>query len=140
MMVMGRPTKLDDKLTIEICKLIELGVSPPVAAECCGITKQSFYNWMERGEEAKTGKHRDFFDKIEQSKAIAVKECIVDIKNSKDWKAKAWLVERLDRFSYGTVKKVELEHSGSVNNTVTFNPIMQDEILEEEGYDGDESE
>ena len=135
---MGRPTKLDDKLTIEICKLIELGVSPPVAAECCGITKQSFYNWMEKGEAAKSGKHKDFFDKIEQSKAVAVKECIVDIKNSKDWKAKAWLVERLDRFSYGTVKKVELEHSGSVNNKVTFNPIMQNEILEEEGYDGDE--
>jgi len=133
----GRPTKLDDKVTIEICKLIELGVTPPVAAECCGITRQTYYNWMERGQKSKRkSQYQEFFYKIEESKALAVKDCVLKIRDSKDWKALAWLLEHLDKFNYGTVKKLEVEHSGKIETENRYKHTIEligtDEFREQE--------
>jgi len=63
-----RPTKLNDERQEEIARMIEEGHSIGAAARSNGITVQTFFNWMERGEEADAGPFADFFDRITRAR------------------------------------------------------------------------
>lgn len=112
----GRPSKLTPEKTKEICDIIRLGVTPLTAAQSCGIAKATFYLWQQKARDAKrANKYTEFMDNIEEAKANAIQKCITDIYNAKDWKAKAWLAEHLDRFNYGAVQKLEVESKVKVD-------------------------
>jgi hypothetical protein len=46
----GRRTVLSKELLEKICSFIRAGTYDYVAAEACGVSRRTFFNWLERGE------------------------------------------------------------------------------------------
>lgn len=59
----GRPTKFNSKLQKRIIKLLSDGATVTDTCAHVGIHKQTFYNWLERGE-ADDPDYVDFFDAV----------------------------------------------------------------------------
>ncbi len=69
----GRPAKLTEEAQKAIVEAIGSGSFDYIAAEAAGITARSFRNWMERGEQATSGKYHDFYLAVMQARAQARK-------------------------------------------------------------------
>ena len=60
--------KLTDQLCDEICNDIKAGVPIKHASISHGISESTFYNWFDKGRDAKSGKFKKFYDKIQEQK------------------------------------------------------------------------
>ena len=68
---MGRPTKLDEQTQRLILVGIRLGLKYEEAAQAAGICEATFYNWINRGKQAKSGKFLGFLESLKRSNAEA---------------------------------------------------------------------
>lgn len=59
-----RPTKLSHARQESIATMIEQGHSINASCRSNGIHRESFYNWMRKGEEQEEGEYADFFDRL----------------------------------------------------------------------------
>ena len=122
-------TKLTDQLCDEICNDIKAGVPIDHASVAHGITRQTFYNWYNKGEQSKSGKFKKFYDKVEEAKSVAITLRARRIyKAGEDcWQADAWWLERVDPTNFGRkdTHKIEAdvkaEHNGFENLIGAFN-------------------
>jgi len=64
----GRPEKLTHERQEAIAADLEAGIPVKHAAPMNGIRKQTFYNWIERGEEQDEGVYADFFDRVTRAR------------------------------------------------------------------------
>lgn len=110
--------KLTDKLCDEICNDIKAGVPIKHASISHGITERTFYNWFEKGKEAKSGKFRKFYDKIQEAKSVAITLRARRIYKAGEtsWQADAWWLERVDPDNFG--KKEYHKHEADINADV----------------------
>ena len=70
-MARGRKTKLTPKVQDKICEYIRLGMTYEIAARVAGICRQTLWDWQARGEKAKSGVYREFFNALEVAEADA---------------------------------------------------------------------
>lgn len=66
---MPRPSKLSPDLQAKIVERLQAGATIQATCDSVGIHKQTFYNWMEQGEKAKSGAFFDFFDAATRAQA-----------------------------------------------------------------------
>ena len=64
----GRPTKLSLERQEQIAGAIENGKSMNSAARMAGVTPQTVYNWLSRGEDETEGVFAEFFERIARAK------------------------------------------------------------------------
>lgn len=118
---MGRHCKLTPELQDKICELIRQGNHAKVAAAACGICEGTFYNWLDLGRKAKTGKYFEFLELTSRAKAefetVAVKEI--------GFKHKEWLLERRHPDRWGNTQKIE--HSGKVDISILKKYLEKDD-------------
>jgi len=104
----GRPTKLNDSLTLKVCEIISEGNYIETAAACAGISKQTLYNWLKKGARDKILKrnnvHTRFLDAIKT--ALAESEAgdvrlISAAAKAGFWQAAAWKLERRNPSRWG---------------------------------------
>jgi len=95
--------KLTDQLCDDICNDIKAGVPIKHAAIAHGITRTTFYDWYNKGEQAKSGKFKKFYDKVEEAKSVAVTLRARRIYKAGEtsWQADAWWLERVDPDNFG---------------------------------------
>ena len=67
----GRKPKLTPQTHQQIVSVIRAGTFEIVAARTAGIGKSTFYTWLKRGAEAKTGMYREFHDDVIRARAEA---------------------------------------------------------------------
>lgn len=94
--------KLNPELTKNICKNIKNGIPFKYACKICGISKSTFYNWHNKGKKANDGLFKEFYDEVEEAKAVAIALRLKRIYKAgeKNWKADAWWLERVcDEFN-----------------------------------------
>lgn len=96
---MSRPSKLTPETQTQITRLIQVGNTVEVAAEAAGISRSTFFSWMERGAEAgpKNKPFRDFRTAVEQARAEAEATLVARIAKAAQngsWSAAGWLLER----------------------------------------------
>lgn len=126
---MGRPTKLTDEICEAIVDSIKEGIPPGTAAELHGITRRTHERWLKRGREAKRKtKYTEYCRRIEGAKAYASKTHLHAIMESKDWKARKYLLTLLDT-TYALPDKLEL--SGQVDSKVEADVKVEYEIPED---------
>lgn len=121
-------TKLNDKICDEICNDIKAGVPIKHAAISHGISEGTFYNWYNKGEQAKSGKFRKFYDKVKEAKSVAITLRAKRIYKAGEmsWQADAWWLERVDPDNFGrkdrlnVESKSEIEHKGFKNLIEAF--------------------
>ena len=95
--------KLTDRLCDEICNDIKAGVPIVHAAISHGITHTTFYDWYNKGKNAKSGKFKQFHDKVEEAKSVAItlRARRIYKAGEDNWQADAWWLERVDPDNFG---------------------------------------
>jgi len=134
----GRKPKLTPELQQEIVKAIRLGNYIEVSAACAGICKQTLYNWLRRGERAKSGKYRQFLDAVQRAVAEAEVVNVGQVSRAAtqgDWKAATWRLERQHRDRWGSGQKRSEEDDKTANHEIVARVLeevsaMSDEELE----------
>lgn len=89
-------SKLTPELSAKLCEALAKGYSIPAACSVVGIVEQTYRNWYNRGEQAKTGKYRQFYCDANNAKDKAthlVETVIIDAIPSDVGTAKWWLVK-----------------------------------------------
>ena len=115
--------KLTDELCDEICKDITQGVPIKHAAIAHGISESTFYNWMDKGKKAKSGKFCKFFNKVNEAKSQAIKLRAKRIckAGKSNWQADAWWLERVDPENFGRRETIKQD--------VTLDANVRTELL-----------
>ena len=98
---------------------IEQGVPIKVAVLACGIkSRKTFYRWMKKGSEAKSGAYREFYEKIQHAEARAEAATFVNLKAvskkagpAEEAKTLRWTLER--RFGWKDERRTELVVEGA---------------------------
>lgn len=115
--------KLTDHLCDEICNDIKAGVPIKHASIAHGISESTFYNWFDKGKEAKSGKFRKFYDKIQEAKSVAITLRARRIYKAGEtsWQSDAWWLERVDPENFGRkdTHKVDMKTDQKVKQDIT---------------------
>jgi hypothetical protein len=115
----GRKTKLTKERQDKICELLRAGNYFDAACGAVGITPQTGYNWLKRGNDAKSGIYFDFFEAVKKAEAEAEAATVVIIRKAAldTWQAAAWWLER--RFPGKWGKQIrDIKHSGKVEHDI----------------------
>lgn len=115
---MARRGKLTPEIQREICQVIAAGNYIKVAAEYVGLPPQRIFDWMKKGENAKSGRYREFYDAVKkaQKQAEIRNVAIIQEAAQKQWQAAAWYLERKHPERWGRVR-VDVNHTGEVQIT-----------------------
>jgi hypothetical protein len=112
----GRPSKLTKQRQENIAAMIEDGHSIGAAARSTGITVQTFFNWMERGEQQDEGVYGDFFDRITRARGVGESrylDAIVDIaKETNDTATLMTLLKSRYPNSWGDAERADQDAGG----------------------------
>lgn len=109
----GRPSKLTLERKNNLIESIRKGSYLNAACRIAGITEQTFYNWMERGEKAKKGEYFEFFEAARDAEAQAEIRAVAQwqSKMGDDWRAaRDFLRYRFGKNGWSDISKIE--HSG----------------------------
>ena len=118
---MGRPTKLNTTTKRRLLKAFRLGSTVERACGAAGIDNASYYNWMKRGEAAKSGAYFEFFHEIKKAQEFAYQKALGHVHDAmaENWTAAAWYLERRHRKEFGK------------NEHITHERVTPPEVVEE---------
>lgn len=112
--------KLTDEVQETIVESLENGLSIAAACGRARISKPTFYNWYNRGAEAKSGKYKNFHDAVDNAKDVAQSNFEVVITSAADkgtWQAAAWWLERRRPEMYKLKESREIDAKVQSENT-----------------------
>ncbi len=113
----GRPTKLDREAANAIVGILQLGLTIEDACAAAGISERAFHMWIKRGERCERARQprpedepfMQFMQAVKKARALGkvahIKTIqaasIGDGKTPGDWKASAWVLERMYPKEFG---------------------------------------
>jgi transposase len=106
---MGRPSKLRPEVETTLTFALGEGATVEHACDYAGIHKQTFYNWIHRGE-ADDPEYIDFFDAITHARGRGIVtdlEVISAAVRAGDWRAAAWRLAHRYPADYGQKVKIQ---------------------------------
>lgn len=135
-----RKVKLNPQIQDAICNEIKRGT--PITSACliAGISKDTYYRWYRKGEKAKTGRFKEFYNKIEEAKAYAIALRVENIRKAGrngSWQADAWWLERMDPENFSrkdnvNVKSENINHNLNINLGKLFDDGLIEDILKDD--------
>lgn len=131
----GRKPKLDRQTETRLLALLKAGVPKEVACAGVGIASRTLRIWMERARNGEE-KYEEFADKVEAAQAEAQAAMLVKIRKfgDKDWKAMAWVLERVFSETYGYKSQTKAELTGKDGSPLQgdLTPAMMRSFVEEQ--------
>lgn len=101
---MARPSKLTPEVQERITQAVRTGATYELAAGYGGVVYSTFNTWMTKGEKARTGKYREFYEAIKLAESAAAVGWLAKIEKAASdgsWQAAAWKLERRYPEDYG---------------------------------------
>ena len=89
--------KLTPELSAKLCEALAKGHSIEAACAYVGIVRATFYNWYHKGENAKSGKFKQFTCDVDNAQDLATlraEKPIIDNIPTDEKTAKWWLTKR----------------------------------------------
>ncbi len=129
---MARPTKLTPEIQERIVAAIRAGNYPEPSACSAGVSPATYYRWMKRGEEAKTGIYREFYEAVKRAEASAEVHAVAVIRKeiaAGDWRAAANFLER--RFGDRWRRRESIEHDGTQRLVINTEHLADPELRKE---------
>jgi hypothetical protein len=111
----GRKLILTGEIIAKAEKLLRTGNYATVIADHLGIGYSTWFHWLQKGEEAKTGIYRQFLDMVKKTEAAAEMAALAGILTAGmegNWQALAWFLERKHPDRYGRRDRITAEVSG----------------------------
>lgn len=97
------------KFNEEVCKCIvdnySEGLSITDCADIAGVARETIHRWMKKGETARSGKYKQFYQDMLQARVKFKKYHIQKVAESKDWRASQYLLQVTDQNFIVTEKK-----------------------------------
>jgi hypothetical protein len=140
-----QPTKaeLDPTIIETVLEILEVGAGRTVAAAQAGISDETIRNYEKRGlrawkkresGEELTGRElffADFYQRLRKAETKAKADYLRKIAKhgNRDWKALAWLLERLFPKDFGKHVDVGLQHSGSIESRHDLSKLTTEELM-----------
>ena len=128
----GRKCKLTKDLQDQITLLIRAGNYTETSAAFCGISKDTFYDWLKKGAKNPNSKFGRFSDAV--GKAIAESEVrdVQKLAKAPEWQTVAWRLERRFPTRWGRMDRQEISGPGGgpvqTNATVTAIPFQPEHV------------
>lgn len=118
---MGRPTKLTPEVQAKIVQAIRSGNYAEVAAKYAGVSRATFYAWLERGERETEGPYLDFLDAIKAAESAAEVEAVAQVRlaSRESWQAGMTWLERKFPDRWGRHDRYEITHKQPDVRTLT---------------------
>lgn len=140
----GRPSKLTPAIIAKVQEILPVALYVETVAAYLGVDRQTFYNWMRRGEReakrlqrkrtkplAKEAIYLEFHAAIQKAlaegeflNALLIRQAASD---GKSWPAAAWLLER--RFPERWGHKQHIEHSGPQQQPIPLTVSLEQILL-----------
>lgn len=108
----GRKPKLTTALMGEFVKLLsQKGVTVRLACQTLCISEQTFYVWLEKGTDEDRGLYREFLEATTAARGKSQRNLVGAIAkhSTKDWRAAAWLLERMNPTDWGNQAAFRLQ-------------------------------
>jgi transposase len=137
----GRPSKLTPEIVQKVREILPVALYIETVAAYLGVDRQTFYNWIKRGEReakrlqkqkkpaprAKEALYLEFFHAVKKAlaegefhNALLIRTAATD---GESWTAAAWLLER--RFPERWGQRQRLEHSGPRNKPIPIEMTVE---------------
>ncbi len=119
---MARPSKLTPEVQKRLVKAIKAGNYYEAACGFAGIHYSTFRKWMQKGEKAKSGKYREFFEAITHAEYQAEVRMVAQWQQHmpEDYRAIRDFLERRYPDRWGKRKfDVDMKHSGEIEVEIT---------------------
>lgn len=107
--------KFNEEICKELCDLHEEGLPRKSCADFVGIDRKTLYNWLQKGEKAKSGKYRQFYLNWRKAEARYEQYHLQKIHNSKSWMAHQYLLQVKDSETYVVAEKQQVESKAEVD-------------------------
>jgi len=136
-------TKFDPDTCHKIIQALEAGNYQKTAAALAGVSENTFYRWMDRGKNAKSGKYREFCESVKKAEEKAKAYHLQQIRKASEngsWQASAWYLERKHPQEWGRQQRIDMKADvkskveGAITTKIIFDPSIQQQILSEEDY------
>jgi hypothetical protein len=85
----GRPTKLNEALTKQICQLLSEGISITATCDALGVTESRCFDWMKKGDQDEQP-YAKFREQATRARANGKIALVRRILADKDWRALSW--------------------------------------------------
>lgn len=107
----GRPTKFTPEVREKILAAIRAGNYAGVAADYAGVGETTFYRWLQKGREAKSGKFREFWVAVKKAEREAEVRAVAQIQKHMDsnWQAAMTYLERKHPDRWGRRDRLQVE-------------------------------
>jgi transposase len=107
----GRRSKLDPERTKLVVEAISLGCHLDAAAAHAGISRTTFWRWMQIGEEAKRGPFRDFYNAVRAAEARLEVVLTGKLRTAadRDWRANLEFMARRFPERWGTKDRHQVD-------------------------------
>lgn len=104
---MAAKSKLTPEIQRRIVTLLRAGNFIEITSQSVGITKETFYQWMKRGEREREGIYADFAAEVTAALAQAESRAVAVIAKAAEhhWQAAAWYLERRAPTRWGRQSK-----------------------------------
>ena len=133
---MAAKSKLTPELLRRLTMLLRAGNFVEVATEAVGITKETFYQWLKRGQRDTEGVYHEFATEVHAARAQAECRAVAVIAKASEhhWQAAAWFLERSapgrwGRTSSGAVRPDEARGVPAEKASPTFVPVALSDAL-----------
>jgi transposase len=110
----GRPTKLTPEVQSRIVEAIQAGNYYEAACGYAGVHYATFRRWIQRGEKAKSGRYREFYEAVTRAETNAEVRMVAQWQKHmpEDYRAIRDFLERRHPQRWG--KRMEVDHTGEV--------------------------
>lgn len=112
----GAPKKLNEELIDQICQYILGGSYVETASAACGVSKETFYQWLKKGkQDINALNYLTLEAKLSQrvlealGKADVRDVMRIDKAAEQDWRAAAWRLERRNAKHWGPKAAIKVE-------------------------------
>ena len=95
--MVGRPSKLTPQTRRALVGALRQGATWTIACRAARVHRATARRWMVKGETAKAGEYRTFYDEVKQADAegaLAALAVVAEAAQDGSWQAAAWLLER----------------------------------------------
>ena len=79
---MARPSKLTPLVQGRICRYVAEGLSYADAALLAGVSETTYHRWRQKGQAARSGKFREFWQRIQAATAISRRRALETIERA----------------------------------------------------------
>ena len=130
----GRRGKLTPEVREKIVSAIRAGNYAQVAAEYAGISRSTFFRWLDRGRQAQRGLYRDLFEAVEAAEREAEVRAVAILQKHMDesWQAAMAFLERKhpERWGRRDQLKVEMNPREILSELLSLTPDELDEAVD----------